>query len=167
MKYYFYTCEVLRICNLFRTGPKSDEQESVCSSNEQKCSSHRIKVKSCMHGIVSKDSWVFGFWLHSLWRRRKCQQSRLLQHFDANQVIDQFLFQDKHRPRRSLLIAAPSSSRFSSGGRVGLPIGYPRRSGWVCHLHDMGIFHRDIRDLKISDGDVNENVISKYNFALS
>ena len=24
-----------------------------------------------------------------------------------------------------------------------------------------------IRDLKISDGDVNENVISKYNFALS
>ena len=57
---------------------------------------------------------------------------RLLQHFDANEVIDQFLFQDKHRPRRSLLIAAPSSSRFSSGERVGLPIGYPRRSGWVC-----------------------------------
>jgi len=50
---------------------------------------------------------------------------RLLQHFDANEVIDQFLFQDKHRPRRSLLIAAPSSSRFSSGGRVGLPTGYP------------------------------------------
>ena len=29
------------------------------------------------------------------------------------------------------------------------------------------VWSRKFRDLKISDGDINENVISKYNFALS